>query len=75
MPAAADGEPQLVRAGEANGIDHVGGAEAAGDHSRTAHEHAVVEAAHLVVARIGIDVHVHPEEGHVTDRRHPSCPG
>jgi hypothetical protein len=54
VTAATDGELQVVRAGESNGVDDIGGPEAAGDQSRTAAEHAIVDATHLVVASIGV---------------------
>ena len=53
VTAAADGKLQVVRARESNGVDDVGGPEAASDQGRTADEHAVVDATHLVVASVG----------------------
>lgn len=53
VAAAADGDEQAVIAGEGDGGEDVGGAGAAEDEGRAAVDHAVVDRACRVVARIG----------------------
>src|SRR5262245_18363482 len=53
VTVATDAEIEAVRAGESNGVDDVGGPEAASDQGGTADERAVVDAASLVVADVG----------------------
>jgi hypothetical protein len=56
MPAAANGNEQLVVAAEVNGADYICGICAARDYERLLVDHAVVEGASLVVAWvIGLD--------------------
>lgn len=56
VAAAADGEEQILLAGEAHRGDHVGDAGTAGDQRRVFVDHAVVDASSNVVAEIpGLD--------------------
>ncbi len=56
VPAAADGDEQVVVAGEVDRGDDVGDVGALGDERRVLVDHRVVDRARLVVARIaGLD--------------------
>jgi hypothetical protein len=61
MPATANRDLEFVAPSEGDRLSHLGGGEAAGDHSGTPVETPIPQGARLVVARIGGSQHLPPK--------------